>query len=252
MGKEDRNGHSRFIWNLANIISSTRFLAPVNFFVIDLFWAEWDIQAKLICYLALFLTDFTDGLVARWTGNTEGIGKLIDPVVDKVMQLSGLIFLLVNVPLESWIVIPILGGEIPLVLFSIYGIYMIVKREIRGNEIIRPAYKKYRKEAKERKKKGEGAVEEFGEFWYAVKYFPSKIYLGIKDKIIKEIKISAWGKMKMFAYFSGVFLLILYVIKQNDYFWQGYVAMFSVGFGFCLLSYREYYQKFDKWQEEYF
>ena len=239
----NKRKHCWLVWNLANIISSTRFLAPINFFVIDIFWEGWDIKAKLICYLALFATDFIDGLVARGLGNTNNIGKFIDPTADKVLQLSGLIFLLTSVPLEDWIVIPVLGGEIPIFLISVYGIYMIVKKEIQKNKLITKAYKEYRTEAKEKKSRGEKAVEELGEFWYAVKNFPSKIYSEVKGEIIREIKISAFGKIKMFAYFSGVTLLILHTVRPNNYFWQGYVAMFSVGFAFCLLSYIEYYQK---------
>jgi len=252
MGREDRNGHGWFIWNLANIISSLRFLAPINFFVIDLFWSWWDIKVKLIVYLALFLTDLIDGWLARLIGNTGGIGKLIDPIADKVLHLSGLVFLLISVTLENWIVIPILMGETPIVLVSPYGVYMIVKKEIQKNKIITKAFKEYRAEANEKKLRGEKTTEELGEFWHAIKYFPSVIYIRVKDKIIEEIKISAWGKMKMFTYFAGVALLILYIIYLNNYFWQGYVAMFSVGFIFCLLSYPEYYQKFNKWQKEYF
>ena len=82
------NGRKRRTWlvrNAANMISSLRFLAPVNFFVIDIFWAGWDTKAKLICYLVLFSTDFVDGMMARWLNSANGAGKFIDPVADKVL-----------------------------------------------------------------------------------------------------------------------------------------------------------------------
>ncbi len=247
----DRKGYSWLVWNLPNLLSFSRFLAPINFFVVDIFWGGWELKEKLIVYAILFLTDFMDGTIARWIGNNNGIGKLIDPVADKVMQLSGLAFLLVNVPLENWIVIPVLGGEIPILFFSLYGVYMIIKSEVKENKIITSAFKKYREEAREKKNKGEKAVEELGEFWHAVKYFPREIYLKVRERIIKEIKISAFGKMKMFAYFFGVVALIFHTIYGYRL-WQGYVILFSVGFVFCLLSYKEYYQKFDNWQKKYF
>jgi len=252
MGRENRNGHSWFIWNLANIISSLRFLAPINFFVIDLFLPRWDIKVKLICYLFLFLTDFIDGPIARLTGNTKGIGKFIDPVADKALHLPGLVFFLISVPLEDWIVIPVLGGEIPIVLLSLYGIYIIVKKEIRENKIIIKAYKDYRLKAREKKARGEKATEELGKFRHAVKYFPSEIYLKVREKIISETKVSIFGKIKMFNYFAGVACLVLHTMQPVRLLWWGYVIMFFVGFGFCLLSYGEYYQKFDRWQKEYF
>jgi len=251
MSREDRNGHSWFIWNLANIISLTRLLTPINFFVIDLFWSWWDIKLKLIVFLLISLTDCIDGWLAKHIKNTEGIGKLIDPVADKVHQLSVLVFILTGVLLEKWIGILVMAGEIPLVFISIYGIYTIVKKEIRKNKIITEAYKEYRAEAKKKKIEGEKAVEELGEFWYAIKNFPSKIYLGVKDKIIKEIKVSPWGKMKMVAYFIAVAFLVSYTVYPMKPFWWGYVVMFSAGFLLCLASYPEYYQKFNDWQKTY-
>ena len=237
--------------NAANMISSLRFLAPVNFFVIDIFWAGWDTKAKLICYLVLFSMDFVDGMVARWLNSADGAGKFIDPVADKVLQLSGLIFLLLNVPLEDWIILPLLGGEIPIIILSVYGIYMSVKKEIRDNRIITKAFREYRRKAREKKERGETAAEELGKFRYAIKNFPSEIYFKVKGEILGEVKISAFGKIKMFCYFVGVAILVVHNIRPNTLFWRGYVVMFIVGFGFCLLSYREYYQKFDKWQKKY-
>ncbi len=53
------------------------------------FWAFW-------FYLVAVATDFLDGRIARRYGWVTAVGRVADPVVDKVLTLGGLIFLVAS------------------------------------------------------------------------------------------------------------------------------------------------------------
>ncbi|MFC1644408.1 CDP-alcohol phosphatidyltransferase family protein [Patescibacteria group bacterium] len=86
------------IWNAANIITLTRVAVPfILLFPGVFFWmGDWPIEQRFLWALLLLPTDIVDGLVARWIGNTDGIGKYLDPLMDKIVTFSFIIFFYVN------------------------------------------------------------------------------------------------------------------------------------------------------------
>jgi CDP-diacylglycerol---glycerol-3-phosphate 3-phosphatidyltransferase len=98
--------------NIANILTMSRIvMVPIIavFLVYESFWAS--ITATVIFSLGTF-TDFLDGYLARNYNMESNLGKLLDPLADKLMVCTVLIFL---IPLErapAWIVAVIIGREI--------------------------------------------------------------------------------------------------------------------------------------------
>ena len=64
-----------------------------------------------ILFGAAALTDWLDGLIARRWRQVTTLGKLLDPVADKVLVAGALISLVQVGRVEAWIVIVIIGRE---------------------------------------------------------------------------------------------------------------------------------------------
>ncbi|MEK7575713.1 MAG: CDP-alcohol phosphatidyltransferase family protein [Patescibacteria group bacterium] len=202
--------------NLANLISSLRFTAPIILFATD-----WSIQAKLIYCIALIPTDILDGLVARVIGNKNGIGKLIDSTADRILYGSGLIFLFSEKLMKYWIVLPLILGEIILAVPVGYGIFLIIKKEIKKNKI-------------------RSVIQ---------------IYQKINEQVSENFVVNVFGKIKGVVYSIGITLLAINIFKQLKSLEVIYSAMFISGFFFCGIAFIDYYKKFQKWndtQEKFF
>jgi CDP-diacylglycerol--glycerol-3-phosphate 3-phosphatidyltransferase len=64
-----------------------------------------------ILFAAAAVTDWLDGLIARRRGQVTTLGKLLDPVADKVLVSAALISLVQVGTVEAWIVVVMIGRE---------------------------------------------------------------------------------------------------------------------------------------------
>jgi len=84
-------------FTLANVISLSRiFMAIPLVMALDQGWFDESIRT-MVCagiILAIFLSDVLDGLIARWMDQISNIGKIIDPVADKICMMVVLIYLI--------------------------------------------------------------------------------------------------------------------------------------------------------------
>jgi len=64
-----------------------------------------------ILFAAAALTDWLDGLIARRRGQVTTLGKLLDPVADKVLVAAALISLVQVGKVDAWIVVIMIGRE---------------------------------------------------------------------------------------------------------------------------------------------
>jgi CDP-diacylglycerol--glycerol-3-phosphate 3-phosphatidyltransferase len=100
------------IWNVPNLISFFR-IGTVPFVVGCLFF-----PSPLASFLAaLFfsiasLTDLLDGYIARQQKSETAIGKLLDPLADKLLINSAFIMLIPLGRIPAWVVVLIVGREV--------------------------------------------------------------------------------------------------------------------------------------------
>ncbi len=106
-------GRSRAsIWNVPNLLSFLR-IAAIPFVVVFLL-----LPSPLASFLAaLFFsiasaTDLLDGYIARQQKTETYVGKLLDPLADKLLINSGLIMLISLGRVPAWIVVLIIGREV--------------------------------------------------------------------------------------------------------------------------------------------
>jgi CDP-diacylglycerol--glycerol-3-phosphate 3-phosphatidyltransferase len=88
------------IWNLPNQLTASRFvLALVLFVLIAVQLWLW----CLIVFLLAAFTDWLDGYLARKQNLVSTLGRILDPLVDKVLMCGAYIFLLPIGAKEGWL-----------------------------------------------------------------------------------------------------------------------------------------------------
>ena len=100
------------IWNLPNLITLFR-IAAIPFVVLFLFFpgALASFLAALI-FSAASLTDLLDGYIARQQNSETPLGKLLDPLADKLLINSAFIMLIPLGRVPAWMVLLIVGREV--------------------------------------------------------------------------------------------------------------------------------------------
>jgi len=103
--------------NLPNSITVVRiFLVPVFLILLLVKFPFGAVVAAAVFTLAA-LTDSLDGYLARRNKQVTDLGKILDPLADKLLVSAALIALVEMHKLPSWIVVLILGRE-----FAITGL----------------------------------------------------------------------------------------------------------------------------------
>ena len=118
------------IFTYANILSFSRILMAVPL-VMALDGRLFDESIRnWACFgiiLVIFLSDVLDGPLARWTDQVTNLGKIMDPVADKICMLVVLIFLIQDI-MDP---ITVIGMEI-IIIIGFQTITMITTRKRKG------------------------------------------------------------------------------------------------------------------------
>ncbi len=90
-------------WNLPNILTYGRLVAvPVvvgGFMSSDALWMRW---AVLGVFVVAAVTDFFDGYLARAWSQQSSLGRMLDPIADKLLVAATLMVLVGNHSIEGW------------------------------------------------------------------------------------------------------------------------------------------------------
>jgi cardiolipin synthase len=123
-----RNGDagSSAVATLPNLITFLRIL------LIPVFW--WLIvdpdttTVGILVASGVMATDWVDGLLARRTGQVSELGKLLDPVADRLAIAAGLVALVVRGAFPLWAALLILVRDVAIL---IAGAAVLVRRKVR-------------------------------------------------------------------------------------------------------------------------
>ena len=97
------------VWTVPNVLSFLR-LATVPVFV-WLFLSGRE-NAGVLLYGIAAWTDFFDGYIARRTGQVTDLGKLLDPVADRVFIVALAVMLIARGTLPWWLGAAIIGRDV--------------------------------------------------------------------------------------------------------------------------------------------
>lgn len=101
-----------------NILTLIRLLAiPVMcWFILQ----DGQSVTAFILFLAIWLTDLLDGFIARHFNQVTDVGKVLDPLVDKIFQLATGVTLWISGRLPLWVPILLFLNQFLLVLGGIF------------------------------------------------------------------------------------------------------------------------------------
>ncbi len=125
-------------WNVPNAITVVRILLAPLFIWMLLAdagadgWLRW---AAAVLFVLAIATDGVDGAIARRNNLVTDLGKLLDPIADKVLTGGALIALSILGELPWWVTIVILVREIGITLYRFVVIRQGVIAASRGGKI---------------------------------------------------------------------------------------------------------------------
>ncbi|MCD2322580.1 CDP-diacylglycerol--glycerol-3-phosphate 3-phosphatidyltransferase [Sphingomonas sp. IC-56] len=94
------------MWTLPNILTLSRILA-LPLLVAFLWWPEWPAgyAVAFALYVAMGVTDYFDGYLARTQGTVSKLGVFLDPIADKIMVAAVILVLAAKGIIADWHVI---------------------------------------------------------------------------------------------------------------------------------------------------
>jgi cardiolipin synthase (CMP-forming) len=117
---------------LDRIATVPNFLSLIRILLIPLFVAlilhHGTEAAGLVLLAAVVATDWVDGYVARRTGQVSAVGKLLDPVADRLALAAALIALVVRGAFPLWAALLVLVRD---ALILAAGLVLLVRTKVR-------------------------------------------------------------------------------------------------------------------------
>ena len=108
---------SNRIFTVPNVISFIRLCLVPVFFV--LLFNGFDLAATLLFAIAAG-TDWVDGQIARRTHQVSRLGQLLDPAVDRILMISGVVGLFAVGRLPLWIILIVIARDLLLLSGGAY------------------------------------------------------------------------------------------------------------------------------------
>ena len=103
------NNPSFKILTVANVITACRLALTIAFLV--LFVQGTNRVLALSFYAIAAVTDFLDGQVARRTQTVSWIGKVMDPIMDRVLLFTGVLAIVLTGELPVWVAVLVIGRD---------------------------------------------------------------------------------------------------------------------------------------------
>lgn len=97
--------------NLPNQLTIARLLVTFIFVAVMSIERSWSFTAALWLFVTAAITDWLDGWIARRYGLITNFGKLMDPLVDKVMITAAFVMLSAHGLFPAWALVIILARE---------------------------------------------------------------------------------------------------------------------------------------------
>jgi CDP-diacylglycerol--glycerol-3-phosphate 3-phosphatidyltransferase len=115
---ETRRGAPLHPWTIPNAIGFVRIALVPVFLVLALGSGDGRYAPASIVYAVIGGTDYLDGMAARITGQYSRLGALIDPVVDRLLVVSGVVVCWKFELLPRWALAVLAGRELFMLVAS--------------------------------------------------------------------------------------------------------------------------------------
>jgi cardiolipin synthase len=109
-------------WTIPNAIGFLRLLGVPVFLVIALSSDDGQDTVATVLFAVIGWGDYLDGFAARLTGQYSRLGALLDPVVDRMLVISGMVVCFDFTLLPRWAIVVVVARELFMLGLSRYGI----------------------------------------------------------------------------------------------------------------------------------
>jgi cardiolipin synthase len=112
--------------NLPNFLTLIR-IVTIPFFLVFLSYHRY-LEAFII-FIIGGVTDFLDGLVARWMNQQTALGAYLDPIADKLLVITSFIMLGLIGGIPEWLTVVVVSRDV-LILIGYGMIYFLVEERL--------------------------------------------------------------------------------------------------------------------------
>lgn len=153
--------------NIPNILSMIRILLVAVFAVV--FFSDVSKIWALVVFIAAGTTDVVDGILARKFNWITDLGKILDPLADKLMQCTALVCLCIEAVVPIWFLLIFISKEI----MTLFIGFLVIRR--RSVVVVSKWYGKT-----------------------AVCLFYATIFLAVIFKYVCEFNLAGWQQLLLF------------------------------------------------------
>jgi cardiolipin synthase len=109
-------------WTIPNAIGFARLAAIPVFLVVALSSRNGKDALAAVLFAVIGWADYLDGFAARLTGQYSRLGALLDPIVDRILVISGMIVAYQFSLLPRWAIIVVIARELFMLGLSRYAL----------------------------------------------------------------------------------------------------------------------------------
>jgi CDP-diacylglycerol--glycerol-3-phosphate 3-phosphatidyltransferase len=109
------------VWTLPNAIGFVRLALIPVFLVVALSSSDGTSALAATLFAVIGFGDYLDGITARATGQYSRLGTLLDPVIDRLLIISGVVVCWHFQLLPRWALALLAARELAMLLFARYG-----------------------------------------------------------------------------------------------------------------------------------
>jgi cardiolipin synthase len=117
-----RAGQPLHPWTIPNAIGFLRLAGIPVFLVLALSSDYGHDTLAAVLFAVIGWADYLDGFAARLTGQYSRLGALLDPVIDRLLVLGGMVVVLRFDLLPRWAVALVIAREVLVLVLSRYGL----------------------------------------------------------------------------------------------------------------------------------
>jgi cardiolipin synthase len=112
------SGHPLHPWTIPNAIGFARLVGIPVFLVLALSSAHGHDTVAIVLFAVIGWADYLDGFAARMTGQYSRLGALLDPVIDRLLVISGMAVCWYFELLPRWAIVVVIAREFLMLVLS--------------------------------------------------------------------------------------------------------------------------------------
>ena len=109
-------------WTIPNVIGYLRLLGIPVFLALALSSVHGHDTVAVVLFAVIGWADYLDGFTARLTGQYSRLGAMLDPIVDRLLVISGVLVAFVFALLPRWALVIVVAREVFMLGLSRYGL----------------------------------------------------------------------------------------------------------------------------------